>query len=74
MKRIKQIVACAFAVIGILLTIEGFRVSRPTYYLTIPGSSPDDYTAGGYMMLTVGIVFIALAILYLLLGKQKADK
>ena len=64
MKYIKQIAAWAFVIIGIILTYDGYKTSRPTYYLT-HGGSHDDYAVAGYMILIVGIIILTVALLYL---------
>lgn len=64
MKKLRIIAVAVLALLGLFTTTEGYKMSRPDYYLTISGSSPDDYTVAGYVLLVVGILMVIFTTYY----------
>lgn len=55
----------AVSIVGIYMIYKGYQMTRPTYYLTISGSMPDDYTAAGLFILIIGVVVTLSSLAYI---------
>ena len=61
-------------VLGFSLIFESYKMTRSDYYLTISGSSPDDYTAVGQFMFVVGIIILIAIFAYIFVPYIKRKK